>query len=69
MLRSLLAGIIGVRVDPRWARKSHAPGVQKLTRLRLATAATNSPAVADAWAQTLDTAAYGHGAAPSAKVA
>jgi predicted dehydrogenase len=69
MPRFLSVGIIGVGVDRGWARKSHAPAVQKLTRLRLATAATNSPATADASARTFDTTAYGHGAAPSAKVA
>jgi hypothetical protein len=68
MLRSLLAGIIGFRVDPRWAGKSDAPGVRKLTRPRLATAATNSPATSGASARASD-GAVGVGAALSAEAA
>ena len=69
MLRSLLAGIIGVKVGPRWAKECHVPAVQELTGLELADAATNSPATADASARAFDAAAYGGEAALSAKVA
>jgi hypothetical protein len=69
MPRSLLVGIIGVRVDRAWAKKSHVPAVRKLTGRELAATATTGPAKADVSARAFDATAYGDGADLSLKVA